>query len=341
MVKKERITMAHGAGGELMDRLLFKNVLKHVAKRKVGAVGLDELDDGASLTVGGLEVVVSTDGHTVKPIFFPGGDIGSLAACGTMNDVSVMGVKPVALTSSIIVEEGFPLDDLERILRSMNTSCKKTETALIAGDTKVMEKGALDQIVITTTGLGITKKERIIRDSGLRKGDKIIVTGTVGDHGISLMSFREGFGFETTLKSDVAPVWSIVEKSLESGEVHAMKDPTRGGIAAALNEMARKSNIGILVFEEEIPLRDEVISASEMLGIDPFMVANEGKIVMGVSAENAEDVLKAIKRDPLGREASICGEVISEYPKTVVLETLIGGRKYLEMPVGDPVPRVC
>lgn len=336
-----RVTMAHGAGGELMDRLLSDSILKKFTKRKVGAVGLAEMDDGASLTVGDFEVIVSTDGHTVNPIFFPGGDIGSLAACGTMNDISVMGAKPVALTSSVILEEGFLISDLEKILHSMNASCEEIGTALIAGDTKVMEKGALDKIVVTTTGLGITREEDIIRDKGLVVGDKIIVSGSVGDHGISLMSFREGFGFETTLKSDVAPVWNMIEKALGAGEIHAMKDPTRGGLAAALNEFARKSGVGILVREEDIPLKDEVISASEMLGIDPFMVANEGKVIFGVKAEDAEDVLDAVRSTPIGKEALICGGAIEEYRKKVILETSIGGKKIMEMPVGDPVPRVC
>jgi hydrogenase expression/formation protein HypE len=333
--------MAQGAGGELMDRLLSDSVLKNFAKGKVGAVGLSDLDDGASLTVGDYEVIVSTDGHTVNPVFFPGGDIGSLAACGTMNDISVMGAKPVALTSSIILEEGFLISDLEKILYSMNSSCAKVGTSLIAGDTKVMEKGALDQVVITTTGLGITKKEGIVRDSGLVEGDVIIVSGTIGDHGISLMSFREGFGFETTLKSDVAPVCEIVENALSTGEIRAMKDPTRGGIAAALNELARKSGVGILVREEDIPLKDEVISASEMLGIDPFMVANEGKVIFGVKAEDAEEVLEAVQSAPIGREARICGKVTKDHKKKVILETSIGGKTFMEMPVGDPVPRVC
>ena len=336
-----KLTMAHGAGGELMGRLLSDSILKNISPVKVGGVGLAELDDGASLTVGDYEVIVSTDGHTVKPIFFPGGDIGRLAACGTMNDVSVMGAKPLALTSSIILEEGFSTIDLEKILVSMNNACMELGAAIIAGDTKIMEKGALDRIVITTTGLGIIRKEDIVRDSGLVPGDKIIISGTVGDHGIALMSFREGFGFETTLKSDVAPVWGMVEKALSAGDVHAMKDPTRGGVAAALNEFARKSSVGIIVREEDIPLKDEVISASEMLGIDPFTVANEGKVVFGVKQQDAKSILKAIRSTALGRDAMICGEAVRENKGKVILETTIGGRKFMEMPVGDPVPRVC
>jgi hydrogenase expression/formation protein HypE len=337
-----RISMAQGAGGELMDRLLSEIVLKSfIGGKEVGAVGLKELDDCASLSVGDLEVLVSTDGHTVKPIFFPGGDIGRISACGTMNDIAVMGAKPLALTSSLILEEGFQSKDLARILDSMSKSCREVGTSLIAGDTKVMEKGALDKIVITTTGLGIARKEEIIRDSGLLPGDKVIISGSVGDHGIALMSFREGFGFETTLKSDVSPVWGMVERAIHIGEIHAMKDPTRGGFAATLNEMARKSDLGILVREDRIPLKDEVVSASEMLGIDPFIVANEGKVIFGVKSDDAEEVLEAVRSDPLGRDAEICGEVMVEHKKRVILETSIGGKKFMEMPVGDPVPRVC
>ena len=324
-----------------MERLLSDTVLKTIQDKKVGEIGLSDLDDGATITVGDFEVVVSTDGHTVKPIFFPGGDIGKLSACGTLNDISVMGAKPVALTSAIILEEGFETDDLEKILFSLNESCQTVGASLVAGDTKVMEKGALDKIVITTTGIGVVTKDELVRDSGLKEGDKIIISGTVGDHGISLMSFREGFGFETSLKSDVAPVWEIVEASLGSGEIHAMKDPTRGGIAAALNEFARKSNAGIMVQEDKIPLKDEVIAASEMLGIDPFIVANEGKILMSVSSGDAEEVLKNVKKTEIGKDATICGEVVSEYKKKVILETSIGGKTLMEMPVGDPVPRVC
>lgn len=334
------ITMGHGAGGELMARLISESMLKNLMLKKVGKVGLEDLDDGASLTIGDKELVLTTDGHTVSPLFFPGGDIGRLAVCGTINDVSVMGAEPLALASSIIIEEGFPSEELEKIIGSMNAVCKETNVPIITGDTKVMEKGAIDRMVITTTGVGIVKGE-IIRDTGLKTGDKILLSGSVGDHGITLMSFREGFGFETTLKSDIASVWSMVEKAMKAGEIHAMKDPTRGGLAAALNELARKSKVGISVEEEKILLKDGVIAASEMLGIDPFTVANEGKVVFGVKGSDAEEVLKAVKGTALGKDAEIIGEVTGEYKGRVVMETTVGGKRYLESPVGDPVPRVC
>lgn len=334
-----KITMGHGAGGELMEELISKVILANTAKGKVGAVGIAELDDGASITLGGKEIVVTTDAHTVTPLFFPGGDIGRLSVCGTVNDLSVMGAKPIALASAFVIEEGFPSEDLEKIVKSMDEAAGESGVSIIAGDTKVMEKGAIDKIVITTTGVGIAGQ--VVQDSGLGVGDKIILTGTVGDHGIALMSFREGFGFETTLKSDVAPLQGMIDKALGAGGISAMKDPTRGGLSAALNEWARKNSVGIFVREEDVPLKKEVVAASEMLGIDPFTVASEGKAIIGVDSDKADDVLKIIKSTELGRDAQIIGEVTSEHAGKVILETVVGGKRIMEPPIGDPVPRVC
>ena len=285
------------------------------------------------------EIIVTTDGHTVQPLFFPGGDIGRISAAGTINDVSMMGAKPLAITNAMIVQEGFDIDDMDKIMKSMNDTCAEADVALIAGDTKVMESNKLDGIVIVTTGIGIAKKGEVIRDSTLEVGDKIIVTGSIGDHGMSLMSFREGFGFETDLKSDCAPMWGIVSKALEVGGVHAMKDPTRGGFANAINEMAEKSNVGVLLENDAIPIKREVHAVSEMLGIDPFEVANEGKVVMGVAADKADEILEAIKTDKYGKDAAIIGEVVEG--KHVIIETAVGGQRILEAPIADPVPRVC
>ena len=285
------------------------------------------------------EIIVTTDGHTVQPLFFPGGDIGRISAAGTINDVSMMGAKPLAITNAMIVQEGFDIEDMDKIMKSMNDTCSEADVALIAGDTKVMESNKLDGIVIVTTGIGIAKKGEVIRDSTLEVGDKIIVTGSIGDHGMSLMSFREGFGFETDLKSDCAPMWGIVSKALEVGGVHAMKDPTRGGFANAINEMAEKSNVGVLLENDAIPIKREVHAVSEMLGIDPFEVANEGKVVMGVAADKADEILEAIKTDKYGKDAAIIGEVVEG--KHVIIETAVGGQRILEAPIADPVPRVC
>ncbi len=335
-----KIGMNHGAGGEVMEKLIKETILSNISKKSVNdGIGLEDLDDGATIPMDDYEIIVTTDGHTVQPLFFPGGDIGRISAAGTINDVSMMGAKPLAITNAMIVQEGFDIDDMDRIMKSMNDTCAEADVALIAGDTKVMESDKLDGIVIVTTGIGIAKKDQVIRDSTLEVGDKIIVTGSIGDHGMSLMSFREGFGFETDLKSDCAPMWGIVEKALEVGGVHAMKDPTRGGFANAINEMAEKSNVGVLLENDAIPIKREVHAVSEMLGIDPFEVANEGKVVMGVAADKADEILDAIKTDKYGKDAAIIGEVVEG--KHVIIETAVGGQRILEAPIADPVPRVC
>lgn len=335
-----KISMNHGAGGEVMANLISKTVLENISKKSVnGGVSLDDLDDGATIPLGDYEIVITTDGHTIDPLFFPGGDIGRISASGTINDVAVMGAKPLAITNAIIMQEGFPIDDLDRIIKSLDEACSEVDVAVVAGDTKVVNQGSLDGIVMVTTGIGVAKKGEIVRDSTLEVGDKIIITGSLGDHGISLMSFREGFGFETDLQSDVAPMWNVIKKALDVGGVTAMKDPTRGGFANAINEMASKSDVGIRLEQDAIPIREEVKAASEMLGIDPFEVANEGKVVMGVKADKAEEVLAAIKTEKYGENAAIVGEVIEGH--YVLVETPIGGERILEAPIADPVPRVC
>lgn len=339
-MSEDKISMNHGAGGEVMANLISNAVLENITKKSVnGGISLDALDDGATIPIGDYEIVVTTDGHTIDPLFFPGGDIGRISAAGTINDVSVMGAKPLAISNAIIMQEGFPIADLDKIMKSLNETCEEVDVAVITGDTKVMEQGKIDGIVMVTTGIGIAKKGEIIRDSTLKVGDKIIVTGSLGDHGMSLMSFREGFGFETDLKSDTAPMWNVVKKALDVGGVSAMKDPTRGGFANAINEMASKSGNGVLLYQDAIPIKKEVHAVSEMLGIDPFEVANEGKVVMGVKADKAQEVLEAIKTEEYGKDAAIIGEVVEgEY---VVVETPIGGQRILEAPIADPVPRVC
>jgi hydrogenase expression/formation protein HypE len=335
-----KISMAHGAGGEMMQSLISDIILGNIKNKKVnGGIGLGELDDGATIPFGEYEIVISTDSHTVDPIFFPGGDIGKLSITGTVNDVAVMGAKPLAIANAMVISEGFTSEEFEKIIKSMDEACTEADVALVTGDTKVMERDKLDKIIISTTGIGVVKKGEAVSDASLEVGDKIILTGSVGDHGIALMSYREGFGFETDLKSDVAPVWEMIEKALEIGGVKAMKDPTRGGIANALNELASKSGVGMMVYEDEIPVKEQVLAASEMLGIDPYEVANEGKVVMGVKAENAEEILEAIRNTKYGKEAQIIGEVTED--KHVIIETSLGGKRILEAPIADPVPRVC
>jgi hydrogenase expression/formation protein HypE len=335
-----KIGMPHGAGGEIMQGLISDIILGNIKNKSVnGGVGLEALDDGATIPLGEYEIVISTDSHTIDPLFFPGGDIGRISMAGTVNDVAMMGARPLAIANAMVISEGFNVDDLERIVQSMDEVCQETGVAIVTGDTKVMENDKLDKLIISTTGIGIAPKNAITPDSGLKVGDKVILTGSVGDHGISLMSYREGFGFETDLKSDVAPVWGMVEAALDIGGVHAMKDPTRGGIANALNEMAEKSGVGMFLDEEKIPVKREVIAASEMLGIDPYEVANEGKVIMGVAPEKADEILEAIRKNKYGKDAQIIGEVTLD--KHVILETMMGGKRILEAPIADPVPRVC
>ena len=335
-----KIKLEHGAGGELMEEFIKDFILKNISLKSAGGVGLEALDDGASIPFGDKHIVFTIDGHTVKPLFFPGGDIGRLAVSGTVNDLAVMGAEPLALANSMIIQEGFSSEDLERILQSMDKTAKEVPVPIVTGDTKVVEDKI--GIFVITAGLGIA--ERVITDSGAKIGDVVLVSGTVGDHGIAIMSHREGIAFETELKSDVTPIWEVVKAVADAigwENIHAMKDPTRGGLSNALNEIARKSNVGILVRESDIPVKPEVRAASDMLGISPYEVANEGKVVMIVAKEYAEEALEAMRKTKRGKDAAMIGEVIAEYKGKVILETGIGGKRFMEPPVGDPVPRVC
>ncbi len=343
-ITQKKIMLAHGAGGEVMQDLLGSLIIEKITNRSAGRIGLDQMDDGATIglidRLDSQELVITTDSHAIKPLFFPESNIGRLAVAGTVNDLAMMGARPLALTNAMIIEEGFPLSDLERIMQSMDAAAKEVGVPIVAGDTKVMERGALDKLVVNTTGVGIAT-EGAITDRGLRTGDKIIITGTIGDHGTALLAFREGFSFTTELVSDVAPLWNMIESALAIGGITAMKDPTRGGVAGALNEMASKSNVGIVISEEAVPVKEAVRTVSGMLGIDPLEVANEGKAIIGVAPDRAEDLLDAVRASEYGRDARVVGDVVSEYAGKVVLETVIGGRRYVEAPVGDPVPRVC
>jgi hydrogenase expression/formation protein HypE len=330
-----KVNLAHGAGGETMGELL--RTLTNVKNRNAGGIGLESLDDGAVIPLDGKNVVFTTDSHVVRPIFFPGGDIGKLAVCGTVNDLAVMGGRPLALSCGMILEEGFDIIDLERIVRSMDEALTESGAHLVTGDTKVVERGSLDKIIINTAGIGLA--EKVVRDNGFRPGDRIIVTGTLGDHGLAVLTHREGFELGEQIRSDVSPIWGLVELALAAGDVHAMKDPTRGGFAHAINDMARKSRTGVIVEEEALPVRRSVRSASEMLGIDPLEVANEGKIVMAVAPGDAEAVLAALRTHRYGKEAAIVGTVVEG--DRVIMRTRIGGERFIEPPLGDPVPRVC
>jgi hydrogenase expression/formation protein HypE len=339
---EDRIQLSHGAGGTVMNDLIRSVIINHITKRKVkGGVGLDEFDDGAVIPLDGEEVVVSSDAHTIDPIFFPGGDIGTLSVCGAVNDLAMMGAEPIALTDTMVVEEGFPIAELTNIVESMNTTIERVGFALVHGDFKVMPKGKLDKIIISTTGIGRLRGRRPILDSGLREGDKLIVTGPVGDHGIVVASLREGISFKTSIISDVAPLWDIMTAAMGAGEITAAKDPTRGGLSMALNEMAEMSKVSIWINENQIPIREEVRGASEMLGLDPFELTCEGRAVLGVKPEDAEVVLDTIRRIDEGRDAMIIGSVRADKPGYVITETSVGGKRVMNPPLGEPTPRIC
>ena len=325
----------HGAGGEVMGELL--QTLTKFKHNNAGGIGLEALDDGAVIPFNGQNLVFTTDSHVVRPIFFPGGDIGRIAVCGTINDLAMMGGRPIALSCGMIIEEGFEIDDLAKIVASMDDALGEAGANLVTGDTKVMERGALDGITINTAGIGIAKN--VVRDNGLVPGDVIIVSGTLGDHGIAIMAHREGFDLGEQIKSDVAPLWGMMEKVLDAGTIHAMKDPTRGGFASAINEMARKSGVCIRIKEEKLPIRKSVRSAAAMLGIDPLEVANEGKVVMGVPLSSVDAILAVLRTHKYGEDAAVVGTVTKG--AHVIMETTIGGERFIEPPVGDPVPRVC
>jgi len=330
-----KVNLMHGAGGEVMGELL--QIITNLKHTNAGGIGLESLDDGAVIPMCGQNVVFTTDSHVVSPIFFPGGDIGRIAVCGTINDLAMMGGRPIALSCGMVIPEGFEIADLERIVASMDIALGECGANLVTGDTKVLERGALDTIIINTAGIGIA--DRVVRDNGLLPGDAIVVSGTIGDHGIAIMAHREGFDFGGQIHSDVAPLWMLVERALAAGDIHAMKDPTRGGFANAINEMAKKSGVGVVIEEGALPFKKNVKSAAGMLGIDPLEVANEGKVVMGVAPGDAEAVLAALRSHPYGRDAAIVGRVVEG--SHVVMRTAIGGERFIEPPVGDPVPRVC
>lgn len=351
MKKIENIKMAHGSGGAIMQDLIKNLILKHLGGSKI-EIPLEDLDDSSVIN----DIVFTTDSHTVKPLFFPGGDIGSLSVCGTVNDIAVMGAEPIALSLGFVLEEGFPIDDLDKILKSISKMCEISGVPVITGDTKVVERGAVEKLFTNTSGIGKRTEilenniievkrfrefnERWLKDSNLQNGDKIICSGTVGDHGIALLSFREGYGFESKIQSDIYPLNNMIAKALEVGGIVAMKDPTRGGLANTLNEWSEKSKFGILIEEEKTPIREEVRSACEMLGIEPLNIGNEGKVIFGVVKEKAEDILKVIKRTKEGKNAEIIGEVREDI-KGVAMETFIGGLRIVDSPAGDPVPRIC
>jgi len=335
----ERITLKYGAGGGAM-RALIEQVFA-VGLGEVDGIGLAAMDDGAAIRVGAGWLVITTDSHVVQPWRFPGGDIGRLAVCGTVNDLSMMGAtEPLALTCAVVVEDGFARADLETIWASIRAACGEAGTTVVTGDTKVMGRGELDGIVINTTGVALA--DRVVGDAGLAPGDRLLVTGTVGDHGLAVMATRRELSLDTGLRSDVAPLNGLIRAALAAGggDLVALKDPTRGGLASVLHEMADKAGLTITVDEPAVPVRDSVRAVGELLGIDPLMVANEGKAVIGVRARSAERVLAAVRAHPLGRDAALIGTCVADRPGQVVLDTGFGRRLLVE-PEGELLPRIC
>ena len=346
-----KVVMNHGAGGEAMQEFLSKHIICHFPKVK-SEVSLDSMDDSA--VVDGI--VFTIDGHTVKPLIFPGGDLGKISVAGTVNDISVMGAEPLALGCSTIIEEGLDTDIVDLIMSSAGRTCVECGVPIETGDTKVVEAGAVDKMFMATSAIGRrskyldsnfnkAKEYRTVThnwctDSNVAPGDAIIASGYMGDHGIALMSFREGYGFESDIKSDVAPLNKMIEKALKVGGITSMKDSTRGGLANTLNELTSKSHVGMDIEYTSIPLRDGVINACDLLGLDPLSIGNEGKCVIACVPDMADEILKVIRSTPEGKNASLIGYA-NDGRERVILKTEVGGKRILEPPIGDPVPRIC
>jgi len=337
LTAERNILLAHGSGGKLSHELVKKLFLP-VFDNQI----LNRLDDRAEIVASGVRLAFTTDSFVVNPPFFEGGDIGKLAVCGTVNDLAMGGAEPLYLSVGFILEEGFPIDLLEQIVVSMKKTSDEAGVKIVCGDTKVVEKGSADQIFINTSGIGIIPEGVDISGSRARPGDKILINGYIGDHGIAVMAERQGLKFREQVSSDCAPLNGLVKSMLEvSPDIHVMRDPTRGGVATTLNEIASQSDAGIILYEGSIPVREQVQGACEILGFDPLYVANEGKVLAVVPPEIAEDVLEAMKKHPYGAESAIIGEVVEDHRGKVVLSTGIGGRRIVDMLVGEQLPRIC
>jgi len=303
---------------------------------------LAALHDGAMLDIGGKRLAFSTDTYVVDPIFFPGGNIGDLGVFGTVNDLAMCGAEPMYLSVGLIIEEGFSMDDLEKILKDMNKAAENAGVKVVTGDTKVVPKGAVDKIFINTSGIGKIPDKVDISSQNAQPGDTIILSGTIADHGMTVLTQREGMTFDSSLKSDTAPLNHMVSRMLSACQnIHVLRDPTRGGVGTALNEIADKSNVGIQIYEEKIPLNNETESICELLGFDPLYVANEGKLIAFVNADHAKEVLSAIQKDTYGKDGAIIGEVVSDHRGKVVMKTRIGGTRIIDMLTGSQLPRIC
>ena len=333
----ERIGLDHGSGGEASHELV-----KEIFLSRLDNAYLRPLDDSAVLDLPSCTLAMTTDSYVVDPIFFPGGNIGSLAVHGTVNDLAMQGARPLYLTLGLILEEGLPLQDLISIIDSLADAAHEAKVSIVAGDTKVVPKGGMDKVFINTSGIGLIPNGVDVSGHNARPGDLLIINGNVGDHGMAILSKREGLHFDIPLMSDSAPLNALVSSILEvSHEIHVLRDPTRGGVATALNEVASRSGVGIQLFEEDVPISPSVAAACEILGLDPLYVANEGKCLVIVSRDDAKEVLKTMRSNIYGKGSIIMGEVTAENPGRVFLKTKIGGTRILSMLTGEQLPRIC
>ena len=333
----DRVQLGHGSGGRMSASLIGELFL-----RELRNPALAELGDGAIVSAGGAELVVSTDSFVVSPVEFPGGDIGSLAVHGTLNDVAMMGAVPVCLTCGFVLEEGLPVETLERVVASMARAAREAGVPVVAGDTKVVERGKADGLYVNTTGIGVVDVRCRPGPTRARAGDVVIVSGPIGRHGMAIMAAREGLAFETTITSDSACLVALVERLKAAVvPVHVLRDPTRGGVASALNEIASASRVAIALDEETLPVPDNVRAACEMLGLDPLYVANEGVMIAIVPSDAASRALDALRSHALGRDATVIGRVVAEPAATVVLRTALGGTRIVDLLPGDQLPRIC
>lgn len=333
----DHILLDHGSGGKMSGNMI-RDIMLPAFENPI----LSMLNDGASLEIGGARLAFSTDTYTVSPLFFPGGSIGDLAINGTVNDVSMCGARPLYLSVGLIIEEGFPMEELRRILDDMGKAARHAGVLVVTGDTKVVPKGAADKIFINTSGIGLIPDGVMVGGERACAGDRIILSGTIADHGMTILTQREGLLFDTNLKSDSAPLNHMVQSILSvSKNIHVLRDPTRGGVGTTLNEIAIQSNVGIRIYEEKIPVKKDVAGICELLGFDPLYVANEGKLLAFVPTSEADAVLAAMQNDPAGKDACVIGMVTDTTPKRVIMETQIGGERIVDMQTGEQLPRIC
>ena len=338
ITQHDTIQLSHGSGGRMMNDLIGKLFRWAFANPQ-----LDKLDDQAVVEINGVKLAMSTDSFVVDPIFFPGGDIGELAVNGTVNDVCMSGARPLFLSAAFVLEEGFSLPDLQRVVESMRAAAARAGVMIVTGDTKVVNRGKGDKIFINTTGLGVIEHGLELSSCRLQPGDALLLSGSIGDHGMAILSRREGLAFESPIVSDTAALHGLVDRILDAGGagVHALRDPTRGGLAATLNEFAEASKVGIRIRQDRIPIKGAVAGACEILGLDPLYVANEGKLVAVVAREHAEAVLDAMRKHPFGTESAIIGDVVADRPGLVTMQTRLGAWRIVDMPVGEQLPRIC